>query len=276
MKRGFTLIELLVVVGIMAFLGVAATGGYSALQRGMAERSAVSAAATFMKAAKERAMVDRQPTAVFFYNRMIREATDDENAVVVGEAVAIRRAGRVTLAKNQYIGDEFMDVVGSYDIVDNSDVTKRKGMRLWRFDDRPMTQMKYSIVTDAVTPYRYANLRTFGGWAEGEAGGNSNMTHYVYCFYDLGSSSHAPSAWKVGNGYGFEFARLQLPKNFIFGSSVPAQLGKDVEIKGVYFDPASIDEQTVEIQFCMPDASGNPKAHHKAGTASSKEKGQSL
>ena len=40
MRRAFTLMELMVVVGIMAFLGVAATGGYNALQRGIAERGA--------------------------------------------------------------------------------------------------------------------------------------------------------------------------------------------------------------------------------------------
>ena len=71
-KRGFTLVELMLVVGIMAFLGVAATSGYNALQRGMAERGATAVASGILKAAKERALVDRVPTMVFCYNRMVR------------------------------------------------------------------------------------------------------------------------------------------------------------------------------------------------------------
>jgi len=272
MKRGFTLIELMVVVGIMAFLGVAATGGYSALQRGMSERGAVAAVSSLLKAAKERALVDRSPTIVFCYNRLLREATDVDNAVVVGEAVAIRRAGRVTWASGQNIVDEFLDIVGSYDIIDESQVSRRKGMRLWRFDDARMSEMKYSIVADAVIPlWNDAQLYTYGGWAEGEANANSNLNHVVYAFRDIGGSTHQASGWKPGNGYGFEFADVQLPKNFIFGTTVPSQLGDVQQVKAFYFDPESPSDDSVEIQFCMPDASGMPKAHHRAGQASSRE-----
>ena len=272
MKKGFTLVELMVVVGIMSFLGVAATGGYSALQRGMAERGAVAAASSLLKAAKERALIDRSPTVVFCYNRMLREATDNENAVVAGEAVAVRRAGRVTWSSGKYIVDEFMDVIGSYDVVKDSDVGKRKGMRLWRFDDVRMTKMQYSIVADAVVPLiNDIPLQTYGGWAEGESSGNTNMPYMVYAFQDIGGSSHQPGSWKAGNGYGFEFADVQLPKNFVFGSDIPATVGGISEIKAVYFDPENPSDDSVEVQFCMPDASGIPRPHHKAGQASSKE-----
>ena len=274
MKRGFTLIELLVVVGIMSFLGVAATGGYSALQRGMAERSAVAAVSSLLKAAKERALVDRSPTVVFCYNRLLNEKTETENAVVVGEAVAVRRAGRVSWTSGTYIADEFMDVVGSYDIVADGDVSKRKGMKLWWFGDQRITEMKYSIVADAVVPL-YNNqssmLWTFRNWAEGE-GSSSNMTSVVYAFKTIGSSSHA-AQWKSGNGYGFEFATVQLPKNFIFGDSVPATLGDIRESDPIYFegDPDNVQDGRIKVRFCRPDASGLPKAVRDAGVASSEE-----
>ena len=271
MKRAFTLIELLVVVGIMAFLGVAATGGYSALQRGMAERSAVAAASSLLRAAKERALVDRSPTVVFFYNRLLTEATDTDNAVVVGEAVAVRRAGRVSWTDGTYIADEFMDVVGSYDIVDSSEIEKRKGMKLWWFGDTEMQAMRYSIVSDAVVPrWNDISLQTFGGWEEGNAGGNSNMNYVAYAFYDKKTSTHA-ATWRVGNGYGFEFATVQLPKNFIFGSNPAKTLGQIIEYRAVYFDPDNIQDGRIKVRFCRPDASGLPKAVRDAGVASSEE-----
>lgn len=275
MKRGFTLIELLVVVGIMSFLGVAATGGYSALQRGMAERSAVAAASSLLRAAKERALVDRSPTVVFFYNRLLTEATDSENAVVVGEAVAVRRAGRISWTDGTYIADEFMDVVGSYDIVSDSDANNRKGMKLWWFGDSQssMSSMKYSIVADAVVPrWNDVSLQTFGGWAEGDSNGNSNMNYVVYAFRDKGTSSYQ-ATWRAGNGYGFEFATVQLPKNFIFGGSVPKTLGQVMSAGSAYFegDPDMISDGTIEVQRCRPDATGLPSNPRRVGTATSKE-----
>lgn len=275
MKRGFTLIELLVVVGIMSFLGVAATGGYAALQRGMAERSAVAAVSSLLKAAKERALVDRSPTVVFFYNRLLSEATDNENAVAVGEAVAVRRAGRLSWTDGTYLVDEFMDVVGSYDIVDKDEIADRKGMKLWWFGDSrsSMSSMRYSIVADALVPrWNDIHPQAFDGWADGDTAGNTNMDYVAYAFYDKKTSTHQPT-WKAGNGYGFEFATVQLPKNFIFAGAIPKTLGQVLEVTPVYFegDPASIQDGTVEVQLCRPDASGLPSNPRKVGTASSKE-----
>ena len=132
MKRGFTLIELMTVVGIMAFLGTAATGGYNALQRGMAERAATDIATKMLAAAKERAIIDRVPTVVYCYNRLLREAdSGDANAVVVGEMVAIRRAGRITRVRGQYLYDEFGDLDRSFEPIEEAGkLQDRKGLRL--------------------------------------------------------------------------------------------------------------------------------------------------
>lgn len=276
MKHAFTLIELMIVVGIMAFLGVTATGGYAALQRGMAENGATKVAASLLKAAKERAMVDRVPTAVFCYNRLLREATDVDNAIVVGEAVAVRRAGRISWVSGNLLCDEFADLASSYDLAsDETDALNFKGMKLWRFDAdgaNKISDMAYSVVSSAVTPVEI-NGWTFGGWAEGDQVGNSNLTITAYAFVNTGTSQHSPANWRVGNAYGFEFATVQLPHDFTFGSgSVPSKVG-DVSPAGVlFFDPDEYDtDEQIDVYFCRPDVGGIPRPHHRAGTASSKE-----
>lgn len=283
MRRAFTLMELMVVVGIMAFLGIAATNGYNALQRGMAERGAVDAASALLKAAKERAMVDRVPTAVFCYNRMIREASADENAVVAGEAVAIRRYGRITRVENKYLYDEFGDLETSYDrLTSESDFSNRKGMRLWRFDDKPMNQMQYSIVADAVfDDYEQPGNGTgvsFMPWGDQLGGGSqasSNIEIRACAFRRLDKSSdHEPSSWQVGNGYGFEFQTIRLPEGFIFKNAIPDKVGSVAMADAFLFDPANYSASaSIDIYACRPDVTGKVTAHHKAGTATSVEGG---
>ncbi len=95
-RRGFTLLELLVVIAIMGLLGTASVGGYRAMQRGMEERGVMQNVNEFIRAAYQRAQIDRQPVAVYFWNECIREESDMQTAVVVGKAVAVRRSGRVT------------------------------------------------------------------------------------------------------------------------------------------------------------------------------------
>lgn len=299
MRKAFTLMELMVVVGIMSFLGVAAVGGYNALQRGMAERGATAVVTTLLQAAKERAMIDRSPTVVYCYNRLVRAATDVDNAVVVGEAVAVRRAGRVTRAQGALIFDEFADLANSYDVAaEESDAREHKGMKLWRFGDNTISKMEYSVVSEAVVwedipgttyrgwatsgadetfrtvsgqtisgPYDLTDFKFDGGGGTGE--GELNIRAYAFVNKGFGNFS----SWQVGHGYGFEFANVQLPNDFTFGSgNVPSQVGDVSFVKALYFDPDSPGtDREVDIYFCRPDSGGNPKPDHKAGTATSKE-----
>ena len=271
MRRAFTLMELMVVVGIMAFLGLAATNGYNALQRGIADRGAVDAASTLFRAAKERAMVDRVPTMVFCYNRKIHDnERDDENAVIVGEAVAIRRAGRVTYVIGDEIFDEFGDLDRSYDVV-NGDQGGGKGMRLWYCSDDPKSDsgMKYAIVADTVREDQPGDAPSFMPWADGE---NAKSNHIIKAcaFVDKKGGNYN---FKVGDGYGLEFQTLRLPTGYMFErSAFPQSLGDISQPKCFYFDPADIqDSNPIEICAWNPSGTGDPVYHHSAGNASSRE-----
>ena len=279
MRRAFTLLELMVVVGIMAFLGLAAASGYNALKRGMADRSAVDSVSAFLRAAKERACIDRVPTAVFFWNRCVREATDDDNAVVVGEAVAVRRSGRITWVANDLLYDEFGDLNRSYDTYDNTgNLRERKGFRLWHISDSGNARMEYSIVADGVYSGK-ARGTSFMPLADGTGNASTNCDIRACAFYKLDDAKF--TGWNAGMAYGMEFKRLRLPDGFIFGSAQPpTTIGAIAEVTGShnYFDPEQIvgnvgDYQgnTVEISFCRPNAGGIPEFDHKAGVASAKE-----
>ena len=109
-RSAFTLIELLMVIMIMGLLGTVTVGGYRAMQRGMEERGVMENANHFIRAAYRRAQIDRQPVAVYFWNETLREETDTEPMIVVGKAVAVRRAGRISRYVDPYLYDEFGDL----------------------------------------------------------------------------------------------------------------------------------------------------------------------
>lgn len=277
MKKGFTLIELLTVIAIMTLLGVASTSGYNALQRGIRERSSVAAASALLCAAKERAAVDRVPTAVFCYNRMLRDADADrdENAVVCGVMVAIRRAGRVTKYQKPLIYDEFGDLQQTYDCLSNrgaystdeethdlSELDKRPAVKLYRFPDSD--KMEYSLVSDAVWCSDANEVFFFSGTANGSGYTNCLMS----AFYQLSGSRHEAS-WAVGDSYAFEIGEIQLPHGMIFDQSIPSGVGTISSPRAFVFDPASETDFTIPIFTAKAGASGRPEKFLKAGTATS-------
>ena len=270
MKKAFTLLELLVVVAIMAMLGVASSGGYNALVRGMKERGAVASASALLRSAKERALIDRVPTVVFCYNRMLREAggAEDANAVVVGEMVAVRRFGRISGVSDRLLFDEFgnLDDFSFEKVEDTSDLQDSGGMRLYRFGGGTMSDMRYSLVSEMI--YRKDESVPAFTFAHGY----TNMA--VCAFYNLKKSDREPDDdWKVGDAYGFEFAELQLPGGFIFGSEIPTQPGKITTPKVMYFDPEKKDAKpSIDMWTTKPGSGGKPVRFRRAGEVKADEK----
>jgi prepilin-type N-terminal cleavage/methylation domain-containing protein len=277
MRKAFTLLELLVVVGIMGMLGVAATAGYSALVRGMTERGAVAAATGLLRAARERAQVDRVPTAVFCYNRLLRAATQDDNAVVVGVMTAVRRSGRLTYVKGTFLFDEFADLDRTYESSGNANELRNgSGFRLYKLNGKP-SDMQYSIVADRVLSDPQAEMAILFGGSDGATLDGEEIVKNSYAelqsgaFVNLGKSQSEPGGWSVGDGYAFEFAEIQLPEGFIFGRKVPSTVGKDTFVEAFYFSPTTGDSnESIDIYWTRPNASGLPQPDEKAGEATAK------
>ena len=263
MKKGFTLLELLVVVAIMGLLGTAATNAYTSLVRGMNERSAIASASGVLRAASERAQIDRVPTAVFCYNRLIKAPTATENGVVAGVMTAIRRSGRVTYVSGNYIYDEFADLDHTYEVAESDgELSRGSGWRLFFFGGNNMSRMEYSIVSDRVMSDE-PTVTLFTG------NGNTVQTNlFTSAYYDTHKSAY-PHTWKTGDAYGFEFNELQLPEGMIFGDNIPTDANKYEIIDTLVFDPENPNVKEIEINSTKPDTSGFPKKFKKVGRASS-------
>lgn len=241
MRRAFTLIELMFVIAIMAFMGTVAVGGYRAMQRGMDERGTMENVNAFVRAAYQRAQIDRLPTVVYFWNETVASETVSNNTLrVVGKAVAVRRGGRVTdvLSSGKYLVDEFADLNYTYDADDDdgSSGGSRGGandtMYLYPMDNvndltgstirRSAVQnmvysqpldVQYLSSRDGLLPKdKDFNSGTTGDGIGGTTGDGAIET-YAFCVEDAGGVQ-----WKRGMAYGFEFAQLQLPVGFMFGN----------------------------------------------------------
>lgn len=265
MKKAFTLIELLMVVAIMAFLGVASAGGYAALTRGIKERGAVAAASSFLRAAKERALIDRVPTAVFCYNRLLKESSgsDDSHQVVVGEMIAVRQQGRISCLQGDFLYDEFADLDLTYDLAeDESELRDASGMRLYKFSGGNMNDMRYSVVASTVWREEGLLADLF----------SRPKTNLVMCaFYNQGKSDRE-ATWSVGSAYAFEFGELQLPHGFVFSGQIPSRVGEISALKVLYFDPENESDKTIDLISTRPDSGGRAVKFRDIGKATSDEK----
>ena len=312
-RPGFTLIELLVVIGIMGLLGTASVGGYRAMQRGMADRGVMDNVNALVRTAYQRAQIDRQPTVVYFWNETVREETEDQTPVAVGKAVAVRRAGRLSAVAGQYLYDEFGDLDLSYAtddaVSDGGEGTggddSKKTMYLYPIDTlsqvESSTSLKRSTVAQKVhgdypdgTPLylsgnngvvpKQSDLSAEGlddfigdsGLDSDEQGGRIRV--YGFKVIDAGGVT-----WKQGMAYGCEFARLELPHGYIFGSSYRTSVSTPVQEAGTIAfkvgrhsgSQSGIDgstslgsRSTIQVYSLRPDTSGNLSAQ-RVGTSTS-------
>ncbi len=290
MKKAFTLIELLVVIGIMGFLGTVSVGGYRAMQRGMAERGVLDNVNALVRATYQRAQIDRQPTAIYFWNETLRAADDDRTEIVVGKAVAIRRQGRITRADGQYLYDEFADLNLSYQTDDatsggaSSGGDSRKNTRYLYPIDRlsdieDTTQLKRSIIDEKVVGKELTPLYLSGengvltatdvngtrlsDVPSGETQGA--LKTYAFKVEDAGGVT-----WQAGMAYGFEFARLELPHGYIFGSSYATDVTDPIRPAGTMTFNVGLNQgngisgssglgarKAITVYSLRPDSSGN-------------------
>ena len=263
--RGFTLIELLVTMGLMALLATVSIAGYYGAVRGMTERGARQDVISLLRLAKQRAEIDNVPAAVFFENRMLRDEDVDlgETKRVVGMAVAVRRAGRITYVKGNYLSDEFGDLSKTYPIKtsNTSSGGNKDGMRLYRMQDLNASSLDrcYSTVRDYVVQQTLATEELFGA---GLSGGNSTITLQdgstfsangmkIWAFEKVpGSGGDAP--WRQGDAYGMEIASIQLPHGYVFGSILPSKVGENSSGGNpVFFIPQATGGATV--RGSLPD-----------------------
>ncbi len=265
-RGGFTLVELLVTMGLMALLATVSIAGYYGAVRGMTERGARQDVISFIRMVRQRADIDNVPTAIFFENKMLRDEDEDLGEVkrVVGIAVAVRRAGRLTYAQGNYLSDEFGDLEKTYRTSsgNSSGNNNGKGMWLYRMQDVNASSLNNcrSLVRDYVEYHKLGTTEELFGAGlsdginsktleDGETIINANELG-IWTFVRNGGSGNAQ--WKVGDAYGFEIASMQLPHGYVFGSSVPSQVGVGVDGgKPLFFMPQSSGES--KIQGSLPD-----------------------
>ena len=272
MRSAFTLIELLMVVAIMGILGTVTVGGYRAMQRGMEERGVMENVNHFIRAAYRRAKIDRQPTAVFYWNETLREESADgtETIIVVGKAVAVRRAGRVSRYKDPFIFDEFGDLDKERLIVDAYD-EDNDNADSGSVEDENLVPI-YKMTSKGSSGRALASQTTVNKTAENVERMLSRMEDvkipcYAYRVEDKGSAG----TWKPGDAYGFEFAEIQLPHNYIFGSDYNRSTRAPVTIgTPIWFDVGDSASVNLEINSLRQSGSGEfkPEKVGKVGNPS--------
>ena len=185
--------------------------------------------------AQERAGIDLVPTIVYFYNELVQDEKKDsgKDLVVAGVAVAVRRAGRISyIDSSGFLGDEFADLDKVYDAVTEDDQNNLKGeaFRLYKVDLSKKDMQYTSVHSDVVE--KHTSNESFPVEDPREDRDTSSIKTsmgskddgkqlYVYAFkYSAnGRSTAKVSDWHIGSAYGYEFARVRLPDNYVFGTA---------------------------------------------------------
>ena len=293
MQRGFTLIELIVVIGLMALLSTISIGGYFAASRGMAARGVMQDTASIIRQAMQVCLIDQVPTAVLFSNRRLGKREDGGEAY--GTAVAIKMAGRISYIANSgktstgkslpggggMLVDEFADWNQSYPM-DASDSGKQRAVRLYQMSSPQGHKLKQGVkqcsslmcawvgYTQMEADYLISAGMTVEDWCSQNHRDAKGNKSYAGIGYDNGNDCRwglpfhpdnkglGKSAWHVGDAYGVEIASLDLPKNYIFGSTPPngPELVPAAGTSALVFTPGMVTSAS-DYRFSLGRAGGN-------------------
>lgn len=224
-------------MGIMGMMAVMSVGGYRAMRRGMQEKAVMTNVNQFIRAAYQRAQIDRQPVAVYLWNETLRVSSDDAGNVdvVVGKAVAVRRSGRISGVQGSYLIDEFGDLRFSRLISedDDEDVNEASksggGMFLYRLNggEGNVRESRSRIAeTTTAKPFTGEPLLAWSGNGTQENAALKAGEIEAYAYEVLDGSQ---GKWNVGDAYGFEFADITLPHGYLFGQEYSRSLSNPIK-----------------------------------------------
>ncbi|MBO5905217.1 MAG: type II secretion system protein [Kiritimatiellae bacterium] len=252
MRRGFTLVELMVVIGIMAIMGSLTVAGYRQMKRGMEERSVIQNVNEFLNGALQRAQIDRQNVAVYFWNETIKDGGSGDFEVVVGKAVAVRLAGRISKCDGNDLYDEFGDLEfrnddfvreldefneggdsgGLNSSTSSSNNDKSSCINLYKMSGEGKLN-KYIVYETT------KNIPEFTiDFVHGIHNGDKPKIKWCYAF-TVKEGEGSSSDWKAGDAYGFEFADITLPHGYIFGDNYSTNQDEPIE---------ALDDKTLDIR----------------------------
>ena len=251
----------------MSMLAIAATGGYHAIVRSMNERGVMESVSSLLRSAKDRADVDQRHVSVYYYNRLLKKPSEDgtDAGIAAGVIVAVRRYGRISAVRGNFLYDEFADLDQCYEAYDNeASLRRRRGFRLYRFGNQ--NGMEYSTVADATW---YANEKAAEPIYLPSLGAPTNSEMAAY--YRLGGDAN----WKAGDAYGMEFVELQLPDNYIVDLSIPSSVDQKGSTGNIQYEPNGVkgakeEGGSITIRLAVPNQSGTPVAGRILGKATSR------
>lgn len=288
-RAAFTLVELLVVIGIMAVLATISVAGYSAASRGMADRGVIQSTVSILRIAQQTCEIDRVPTKVLFFNQRLNDGSkEDDSSLYQGTAIAIKQAGRISIMPsrvNNMLVDEFADWHQSYPTSGSANEPRMRFFRMRAgqggdessgIDDCSVNVMPF-VQYKELTEYMIQSGVNIKKWCEdhdrtgeknrpqGAPDSYKNGNNYVWGFE--GSSSGASGGlsindtnWKVGEPYGVEIARIDLPRGYIFGTSEPtSDKLTAASVKEKHFDPEDFKPKlsgNVTVSAMRPTSGG--------------------